>query len=57
MKRITLLQCLLQTWVAADHAAETLLKYSDAIDKKVWDQDLADGAVGDSHKYGKKKII
>ena len=57
MYSLALLQCLLQIcYTSADFAAESLLKFSTAVDKQVLGGST-DEAVGDSHKYGSKYFI
>lgn len=57
MYSLALLQCLLQIcYTSADFAAESLLKFSTAVDEQVLGGST-DEAVGDSHKYGSKHLL
>ena len=57
MYSLALLQCLLQIcYTSADFAAESLLKFSTAVDEQVLGGS-PDEAVGDSHKYGSKHLL
>ena len=51
MYKLALLQALLQICNAVDFAAESLLKFSSAVNEGVWSSAIEE-AVGDSHKHG-----
>ena len=51
MYKLALLQASLQICIAADFAAESLLKFSSAVNDGVWASTFEE-AVGDSHKHG-----
>ena len=51
MYKLALLQATLQICIAADFAAESLLKFSSAVNDGVWGSTLEE-AVGDSHTHG-----
>ena len=51
MYKLALLQASLQICIAADFAAESLLKFSSAVNDGVWGSTLEE-AVGDSHTHG-----
>ena len=51
MYKLALLQALLQICNAVDFAAESLLKFSSAVNEGVWSSAMEE-AVGDSHKHG-----